>query len=143
MPTPLRSWQAMGRWKLLTNKLLAFAALFLLSVGASAQQPKPIAAQAKPIGPQPVNSSAGTFYPLPADPRGKIRDLQYQWDQLEIQNQKLLLQVQQNQQKQRDLMDGEKRVAWDYANDKRIDLGLFELDPDDVKFIPKKIGDKK
>jgi hypothetical protein len=103
-------------------------------VTAAAQQ------QPKLIGPQPVNSSTGIFYPLPADPRAQIRDLQYQWAQLEIQNQKLLLQVEQNRQKQRDLMDGEKRVAWDYANNKHIDLVLYELDLDDVKFIPKKKG---
>lgn len=116
---------------MLTNRLASFALFALFTIVAAAQQQKP-------IGPQPIASSTGIYYPLPADSRAKIRDFQYQWAQLEIQNQKLLLQVEQNRQKQRDLVDGEKRVAWDYANDKHIDLVLFELDPDDVKFIPKK-----
>jgi hypothetical protein len=113
-------------------KSAALVCLLAIGVFAFAQQPQ------KVVGPQPVNSSTGIYYPLPAAPRAQIRDFQYQYDQLEIQNQQLLLQVEKNRAQQRELVDGERRVAWEYATEKHIDLALFELDSADVKFIPKK-----
>ena len=77
-------------------------------------------------------------YALPTEVRGAIRDLQYANDQLEIENQKLLLRVEQNRAKQAEIIDKMKSVAFDFANRNQINLDLYELDPTQVSFVKRK-----
>lgn len=121
----------------------------LLASVAVAQGPKP-----KPELIKPVVTSKGTFYQLPADARSRIRDLQYENDQLEIENQRLraelaqqeletMRKLTQNQQKQRTLVDQMQDAATKFANDSKLDIGSVELDPHDLVLRVKQIGPAK
>lgn len=79
-------------------------------------------------------------YPLPIEQKEQIRDLQHQDDQIEIENQKMLLKVEQNHAKQAAMRDSISFIAWTFAQSKHIDVGEhgYELDPGQVKLVPKK-----
>lgn len=79
-----------------------------------------------------------TIYPLPLEERDKIRDAQHEIDQIEIENQKMLLKVEQNKSRQASVMERIQIVAWQFAQAKHIDLVQYELDPAEIKFVRKK-----
>jgi len=111
----------------------------LLTVACAAQQ-KPKAPAPKPIvaGP-PIAASTGIYYPVPPEVALKLKLLQHKDDLLEIENLRMQVKTEQNLRMQEELRYEEQGVAFDYASEKKIDLGLFELDMrDEVKFIPKK-----
>jgi hypothetical protein len=77
-------------------------------------------------------------YPFPLAERDKIRDLQHEYDQIEIENQKMLLKVEQNKSRQSALLDAMKLNAFKFAESKKINLDLYELDPAQISFNRKK-----
>lgn len=85
-----------------------------------------------------IDNGPPDAYLFPPEQKAELRDLQYQGDQLEIQNQKLLMQIEQNKEKQNALIDQMKEVAFEYAQKRKIDLSLYELDPVQMKFAKKK-----
>jgi hypothetical protein len=112
------------------------------------------AKQAKPFGPQPLSASTGTFYPIPGELRSQFRELQYENQKLQIDNQQLLdlieqnldrhrdlellARIEQNLERQRDLMDAMKSMIYGYAVEKRIDITKFTFDGNEVRFTEKK-----
>jgi hypothetical protein len=110
----------------MTRLLLSLA--LCASVPALAQKVTPAAA---PV----VEVSA---YPFPLAERDQIRDLQHEHDQLEIDTQKMLVKIEQNKARQAADVDAMKLIAFRFADSKKINLDLYELDPAQVSFIRKK-----
>ncbi len=101
------------------------------------------AASAKPTAPAsaPAPSSAVSdtiAYPLPLEQRDKIRDLQHENDQLEIENQKMLVQLERNHARQALLVDQMTIIATQFAREKNLDLTQVELNPATVALQKKK-----
>lgn len=113
--------------------------LLLSAVSCFAQKPS-----AKPpapaLNPQPVNSSLGTYYPLPPEVATRLRALQHKTDMLEVENQRMQVKIEQNRQQQLQVLFQMQSIAADYATEKHIDLNLFQLDAgsDELKFVAKK-----
>lgn len=96
-------------------------------------------AQNKPAAtPAPKITTLELEYSFPLKERDAIRDLQHLDDQIEIDNQKMLVKIEQNKARQKAARDGELQVALQFAEDKHIDLSLYELDPADIRFVRKK-----
>jgi hypothetical protein len=110
------------------KRLLLVLAL-LASIPALAQQKAPPAAA--PVAEVPA-------YPFPLAERDQIRDLQHEHDQLEIDTQKMLVKIEQNKSRQAADVDAMKLIAFRFAESKKINLDLYELDPAQVSFIRKK-----
>jgi hypothetical protein len=64
--------------------------------------------------------------------------LQLQWAELEIENQKALLKVEQNRAQQQTLMNAIQLTAFNHAQAHGIDLNIYELDSREMKFVKKK-----
>jgi len=79
-----------------------------------------------------------TVYPLPLEDHARIRDFQHEYDQLEIENQKKLLEIEQNKARQAALLDAIRLRAYNFAQAQHIDLDLYELDPARISFVRKK-----
>ena len=82
--------------------------------------------------------SEETSYPLPLADRDKFRDLQHEYDQLEIDSGKMQVKIEQNKARQSALMDAMKVIAFQFSQAKKIDLDLYELDPGQVRFTKRK-----
>jgi hypothetical protein len=115
------------------SKLSGVFLCLLLPLCALGQKQAP-----KPFGPQPVNASTGVYYPLPAEMRAQVRDLQYVNDHLEIEIQQLMLRIEQDREKQAELVNKMKTVAVGYAISKHIDTTQFDFDANEVRFAEKK-----
>jgi hypothetical protein len=112
----------------------------------SAQERKPPSPQvvapaaANPL-PAPLAQSlpvaVPASYPLPLEDRDRVRDMQHADDQLEIANQKMLLQIEQNKKRQAEVKDGEQRILLEFAQKKNIDLSLYEFEPVLLQFQKK------
>ena len=95
-------------------------------------------AQSKaPIVPAVTAPSAPPILVIPDTQRIKIRDAQLDWDELEVENQKALLKVEQNKAKQIELMASIRKVAFEFAQKAQIDLAQYELDPHTLEFVRK------
>lgn len=100
--------------------------------------------KAVPKAPPPVPPGAAsatvdeTAWPLPLAERDKIRDLQHENDQLEIENQKMLLKIEQNKARQAALIDQEMLIATGFAHSKNLDPAQVELDPAKIVLRKKK-----
>ena len=111
--------------------------LALVGLYCWAQQPgKPL-----PAGkPAPAGVTVSPeIYPFPPEFKAPIREYQYESDQLEIENQTLLLKVEKNKERQRELLDAIKQVAFNFASQRKINLDTVDLDPKEVRFIPKPV----
>jgi hypothetical protein len=96
--------------------------------------------------PVPANQPAVTetiTYPFPVDVARKVRDRQLEWDELEIANQKMLVIIEQNKQKQKADEDEIAKLAYKVASDLKVDLSLYEGDARELKFVPKKKSQPK
>jgi len=105
--------------------------LALLSVAAVAQQ--------KPVAPPSGMTTEAVAYPFPLEERDKIRDLQHEYDQIEIEDQKMLVKIEQNKARQAALLDAMRLAAFKFAESKKINLDLYELDLAQIGFTKKKI----
>lgn len=85
----------------------------------------------------PVAATAEVAYELSADDKDKALHIQLNWDDLEIENQKALLKVEQNKAQQAALMNAFQVIAFNHAQKQKIDLNLFELDSRQLKFVKK------
>jgi hypothetical protein len=116
-------------------RLIVLCLAFDLVAIASAQNsPKKDVVKAPP----PAVIDETTAYLLPVDEKLKIRDLQLEYSELEAQNQKLLVQVEQNKQRQHDVADAIRTIAYQFAQAKQIDLKVWEIDAKELKFVKKK-----
>lgn len=108
-------------------------------------QPKataPVRAPAAASAPDPklppgVTLSDPAFL-FPAEEKIKIRDLQFEYDELEIDSQKMLVKVEQNKARQAALLDAIKMAAYQFAQKKNLSLDLYDLDAKEVKFTKRK-----
>lgn len=116
------------------NRLL-FILTVLLCGFASGQKLAPKAPAQ--VAPPPVVTDT-VSYPLPVEEHAKARDFQLQWDELEIDNQKMLLKIEQNKAQQATDMDEIRRIFFQFAELRQIDLHGFEPDAKDLKFVAKK-----
>lgn len=78
------------------------------------------------------------IYPLPVDSAAAVLKDQREFDELEIENQKMLVKIEQNHQREAALMDDVRKIAFEFSQSRRIDLGLYEFDSKDLRFIRKK-----
>lgn len=78
------------------------------------------------------------IYPIPIEDRAPMRDLQVQWDEIEIDSQRKLLEIEKNHEKQTQIMDQLKVLAIKFAQKKQINLDLYEIDPKELKFVKRK-----
>lgn len=85
----------------------------------------------------PGISVSAPMFPLPPDLHAQFRDFQHESEKLEIENQKMLLQIEKNKARQVELSDQMKLVALRFANATHIDLSINDLDPEGVKFVKK------
>ena len=116
-----------------------------LVVGSLLPFPRAVAQNAKnpPQANPPAALPAGItvsdpIYPIPLEDRDPMRDLQLQWDEMELDNQKKLVEIEKNHQKQQQLMDQLKVLAIKFAQKKQINLDVYDLDPKDLKFAKRK-----
>ena len=113
--------------------------LFILPVVfiglALGQKPSKVTA---PVGAPAPAVMDTTVYPLPLEDHARIRDFQHEYDQLEIENQKKLLEIEQNKARQAALLDAIRLRAYNFAQAQHIDLDLYELDPARISFVRKK-----
>jgi len=112
--------------------------LIVLLAGLACAQQKPVkgAVPAVPVAIPVITDE--TVYPLPLALRDEIRDLQHEDDQLEIENQKMLLKIEQNKARQAGLVDRETIIATEYARSKNLDLAQIEMDPAKIALRKKK-----
>lgn len=92
----------------------------------------------KPLPPQRV-IVVETVYPLPLAERDKVRDLQHADDQIEIENQRMLVKIEQNKARQAGLVDQEAMIYSEYGRSKQLDLSQYEADPASIALRKKKI----
>ena len=105
-------------------------------LGQSAPKAAPAAAAPSPAPPSITIGEES--YPFPLQERDKIRDQQHEYDQIEIENQKMLLKIEQNKARQTAVMDDIRLTAFQFAQAKKINLDLYELDPAKISFVKKK-----
>lgn len=104
--------------------------------GFAAAQKK--AEKLPPPAPSPSIVIEETSWPLPLKERDEFRDRQHEYDQIEIENQKMLLNIEKNKALQRNIVDEESSIASTFARSKNLDLSQFELDPAKVVLRKKK-----
>jgi hypothetical protein len=123
---------------LLLSLVLALIATFALGQ-AQTTGPAP-KLQAAAIGPDLVQPTITetVSYLLPVEIQKQFRDSQLEWDELEIDTQKMLVKIEQNKARQMVLADAQRKAAFQFAMDKKIDLNANDLDAKELKFIPKK-----
>ena len=118
------------------TRALAILCLASAIAPAAFAKDKPKAA---PAAAPPVAASTGIYYPVPPDVAEQLRARQYENDQLEIENQRMQVKIEQNRQRQQELGFEMQGIAFDYATAKHIDLNLFQLDMrNEVKFVERK-----
>lgn len=93
--------------------------------------PRALAADVKALPPTPVVTDELTAYLYPPDDRKESRDLQLEWDELE-------LVTLRNTARQLEITAKLRKIAMHIVDDKKIDLKLFELDSKELKFVKKK-----
>src|SRR5450759_559923 len=81
-----------------------------------------------PLAPA-ITVSEEDAYLFPPEERLKVRDLQHEYDQLEIDTQKMQVKIEQNKARQAAAMDAIKLAAYQFSQAKKINLELYELDP--------------
>jgi TolA-binding protein len=96
-------------------------ALLALVLGAQAQATKPATPPPASVVSAPAMTE-DTFYPLPPERKGQIRDLQYQVDQAQIK-------IEQLRQQQVAWNDSIASIATDYARIKNLNVVDWDLDP--------------
>jgi hypothetical protein len=100
-------------------------------------------AQQTPVLIKPPNGvMSESFIPLPPELKLKARDLQFAEDQLEIANQKMLVEIEHNKQKKRDLEDQERALYFDYMQAHGLSLDIWQVDKGQLAIIKQK-KDKK
>ena len=93
-------------------------------------------AKAPAVAPKPELSRPPVIT-LPLVPRDHIRDFQMEWDHWEIENQKMLTQIEHNKARQSELMDAVKGVVFDYATEQKIDLNVYQFEPGPIQLVPR------
>lgn len=90
----------------------------------------------------PVSSPGTTVIPanipFPQEYKGPIRDYEYEINQLDIDDANMLLKIEQNKARKKELWEAVRTVATNFAISKKIDTNTVDLDPKNVQFIPKK-----
>jgi hypothetical protein len=100
-------------------------------------------AQQTPVLIKPPNGvMAESFVPIPLEIKLKARDLQFQEDQLEIANQKMLVEIEQNKQKRRDLEDQERALYFDFMQAHGLSLDIWQVDKGQMAIIKQKKPEK-
>jgi hypothetical protein len=121
------------------NILRHIFAVLVACAGLLAQSAPKTAPPAATHSPAPASITIGEeSYPFPLQERDKIRDQQHEYDQIEIENQKMLLKIEQNKARQAAVMDAIRLTAFQFAQTKKINLDLYELDPAPISFVKKK-----
>lgn len=121
------------------NILRHILAVLIACAGLFGQSPsKAGPATPTPSSAAPSISIGEASYPFPLQERDKVRDHQHEYDQIEIENQKMLLKIEQNKARQAAIIDAIRLEAFQFAQTKKINLDLYELDPAAISFVKKK-----
>lgn len=88
------------------------------------------------VAPKAVTDET-TAYLLPDSLKLDIRSAQLEWDEVEIDTQKMQVKIEQNKARQKQLEDENRLRALQFARDKGIDLQLWILDAKELKFVKK------
>jgi hypothetical protein len=86
-------------------------------------------------GQKPVSDEVA--YLLPAELKLKVRDNQLEWSELEVDVQKNQLQIEKDKARQKELSDSTQLMVYQFAQDKKIDLNLWQIDAKLLKFTKK------
>lgn len=121
--------------------LLLIVAAALCGLAPAQQNNAKTPAVVRPPAAAPVIVES-IIYPFPPEEHSKIRDLEHENDQIEIENQKMLLKIEQNKARQSVLVDAVRSAAFQFAQAKRIDLDQYELDLGQIRFVKKKAAIK-
>lgn len=90
------------------------------------------------LGEVPAIVATGpTEYLIDDTTHRKMRDSQYDIDQLEIENQALQVRIERNKAKQAELLAQVKAQAYEFSTKAKIDLGQYQLDMRALKFVRK------
>jgi len=69
-------------------------------------------------------------YPFPLQERDKVRDQQHEYDQIEIENQKMLVKIEQNKARQAALLDEIRLGAFQFAQTRKsISISTNSIQP--------------
>lgn len=115
--------------------------LALLScIVANAQSAdKPLPDAPTPVRANPIGVSTSVpFYTVDKDFRIKIRDLEFDANQLEIEIQTLGKKIEEDKAKEAEIWRKVSQAAAAYAEDKKIDPTKYDFDVKEIKFPQKK-----
>lgn len=102
-------------------------AILVLVAGAAVAQKKT----------QPEPPQLPASYEFSTEEKLKVRDLQYVNDQLEIEIQKMQVEIEKKRAQQADNTYSIKAVAYDFALKHGVDLSKYNLEPNAVRFVKK------
>ena len=135
------------------RKLLPVLLVLFCALGAAQQKADKVppaapalvapVVQLPPAPPLALQFPAGvtdtlTAYLLSDDMKLKIRDGQLEYSELEGDSQKMLLKVEQNKARQKEITETIRTLAYQFALSKQIDLKVWEIDAKELKFVKKK-----
>ena len=121
-------------------KVPTLLALALLASALSAQDRKSQAGE-HPIGreSEPIGVSVGVpFYSVDSEFHGKIRDLEFDANQIEIEIQTLKARIEEDKAKEAEIWRKISQEAAAYAADHKIDPAKYDFDAKDIKYPQKK-----
>jgi hypothetical protein len=102
------------------------------SLPKSTALPAPVLPVVTPAMPDPPSGvTESTSYLYPVEEGRKTRDLQLEWDELEISSMK-------NKDRQAEITTELRTIAQQVVTKLKIDMNLFEINAKDLKFVPKK-----
>jgi hypothetical protein len=98
----------------------------------------PVASFLEPPAPFPGLIVSDPIYPFPPEKKAKFRDAQVAFLNLELEIRKHELEIMECKLKQKDAVQRMQSIAYDFALDKKIDMGKYEMDGDKVEWRPGK-----
>jgi hypothetical protein len=115
--------------------------LFLFVAFALGQAPSKGKAAPAPA-PSPVVTDELTAYLIPDAEQNKILRLQREWAEREAAIQTMQVTIEKNRAQQTAISEQIRLLSYQFAQSKQIDLKLWEIDPEALKFVKKKAAAK-
>lgn len=100
--------------------------------------PTPAASFLAPRAPYPGLIVSDPIYPFPPEKKAKFRDAQVAFLNLELEIKKHEIEIMECKLKQKDALQQMQGIAYDFAVERKIDMGKYEMDGDKVEWRPGK-----
>jgi len=91
-----------------------------------------------PQAPYPGLIVSDPIYPFPPEKKVKFRDAQVAFLNLELEIKRHEIEIMECKLKQKDALQQMQGIAYDFAVDRKIDMGKYEMDGDKVEWRPGK-----